>query len=223
MIPRIIHQVWVGPPMPAHLAAFAESWRKLHPDWEYRLWGDDDLRWLANQDLYDRAEEISPRNVGQYKSNIARCEIILREGGVYIDSDMEPRRRIDPLIEGLDAFTAWHRPERGYRKQYLTNALMGAVPGHPVFASLVEGFAASVEEQAGLRSIHTTGIRYVTRRVMAEGLLDQITVFPANYFYPYQAAQAVKYQHLPASHFRHAWAVHRWNNVVSGGWTGDKA
>lgn len=223
MIPHVIHQVWVGPPMPAHLAAYAAAWRELHPGWEYRLWGDDDLQWLRNQRLYDRAHIHSPRNVGQFKSNIARCEILLRHGGVYIDSDMEPRRPLDELVDGLEAFTAWHRPEVGYPRQYLTNALMGAVPGHAVFASLVGGFAASVKVRAGYRSIYTTGVRYMTRRLTTERLLDRITIFPAHYFYPYQPEQVPTHGDLPAEAFPDSWAVHRWNNLVSGGWTGAKA
>jgi mannosyltransferase OCH1-like enzyme len=222
MIPRILHMIWLGPPMPEHLVAYGRRWQELHPDWEFRLWREGDLRWLANQDLFDRAAELSPRNVGQFASNIARYEILLREGGVYTDCDMEPRRPIDVLLEGTDCFTAWHPATENYDdRTYLTNALMGAVPGHPVFASLVDGIAESVESNAGLRSIFTTGVRYMTRRLRAEGLIDAMTVYPAVTFYPYGTDELDDAQAADA--YPESFAVHRWNNRTSGNWAGRAA
>lgn len=223
MIPRTLHMVWVGPPMPEHLARYAVRWQELHPDWEYRLWREDDLRWLDNQDLFDRAAELSPRNVGQFASNIARLEILLRHGGVYADCDMEPRKRIDPLLE-CEAFTAWHPAAIGLDDHtYLTNALMGAVPGHPAFASLVEGLRDNVEANKGLRSIFTTGVRYMTARLREQGLMDALTIYPAAWFYPYGTDELETHGDLPADAFADAWAVHRWNNRMSGNWAGRAA
>ena len=222
-IPRILHQVWVGPPMPEHLAQYSASWRMLHPDWEYRLWREDDLRWLRHQDLFDRAAELSPRNVGQFASNIARLEILLQHGGVYIDSDMEPLKPIDPLTD-VDAFTAWHPRAEGYDdRTFITNALMGAVPGHSVFASLVDGIAESVAKNAGLRSVFTTGVRYMTARLKAEGLMDAWTVYPARYFYPYGTDELDRYGRLAGAAFGDSYAVHRWHNRTSGNWAGRAA
>lgn len=224
MIPRTLHMVWLGPPMPAHLARYAEQWQDLHPDWGYRLWREDDLRWLDNQDIFDRAAELSPRNVGQFASNIARLEILYRHGGVYADCDMEPRRRIDPLLEGVDAFTAWHPAATGFDDHtYLTNALMGAVPGHPVSASLVDGLGDSVRANLGLRSIFTTGVRYMTSRLREQGLMDALTVYPAAYFYPYGTDDLGTNDGLAADAFEDAYAVHRWNNRISGNWAGRAA
>ena len=217
----ILHQVWVGPPMPAHLVAYAEGWQALHPDWEYRLWREDDLRWLRHRDLFDRAAELSPRNVGQFASNIARLEILYEHGGIYLDCDMEPNgRRLDPLL--TDAWTAWHPEAEGYDdRTYLTNALMGAVPGHPVFASLVDGLRDSVEANAGLRSIYTTGVRYMTTRLRAEGLMDALTIYPAHYFYPYGTDELDAARDADA--YPDSYAVHRWHNRTSGNWAGRAA
>lgn len=222
MIPRILHHIWVGPPMPAHLARYVRDAGRMHPDWEHRLWGDADLGWLALRDLYDRAEELSPRNVGQFRSNIARLEILLRHGGVYADCDMEMVRPLDPLLDDPNgAFSAWHTGPAG--RLYLTNALIGAEPGHAAMASLVGGIPASIERNRGLRSIHTTGVRYMTERLAADGLMDRLTVHPEEMFYPYHVLTATENAEAPASRWPDAWAVHRWNNRVSGGWTGDAA
>lgn len=46
-IPRIIHQIWLGSPVPARYDAWRHSWTKYNPEsggWQYRLHGDEELR-----------------------------------------------------------------------------------------------------------------------------------------------------------------------------------
>ena len=35
IIPKIIHQIWLGSPVPEYLKTLMESWKALHPDWQY--------------------------------------------------------------------------------------------------------------------------------------------------------------------------------------------
>jgi len=86
--------VWLGRPMPDEYVEFGRSWERLHPGWQVITWGDDDLDWLANRAEFDRAERFTT------KANIARYEIIHREGGLYVDCDFEALRPIDELLEG---------------------------------------------------------------------------------------------------------------------------
>ena len=72
MIPRLLHFVWVGGVMPPAYAKHIAGWRDLHPGWGVRLWAEDDLTWLQNQELFDRAEEIAPGSEGQFRSDVAR-------------------------------------------------------------------------------------------------------------------------------------------------------
>src|SRR5271154_6297433 len=44
MIPRVIHQTWRGADLPAPFARLAETWRRHHPQWQWRLWTDTDNR-----------------------------------------------------------------------------------------------------------------------------------------------------------------------------------
>jgi hypothetical protein len=43
-IPRIIHQTWKTADVPPRFAAWRESWARLHPGWQHRLWTDEDNR-----------------------------------------------------------------------------------------------------------------------------------------------------------------------------------
>ncbi len=42
-IPKIIHQIWIGSPLPQKYYRWQKSWQKYHPDWEYKLWTERDI------------------------------------------------------------------------------------------------------------------------------------------------------------------------------------
>ena len=42
MIPKIIHQIWIGPrPAPTKLM---DTWREKHPGFEYIRWSEDEIK-----------------------------------------------------------------------------------------------------------------------------------------------------------------------------------
>ena len=121
-IPRIFHQVWVGlNPLPEQYAAYQQTWLRRHPDWELRLWTEDNLP----QPLR-RPEAAERLRVPAERADILRLEVVWRFGGVYFDVDMECLRSIEPLVKDADFFTA------------LTGSnvanfyFFGAVAGHPI-------------------------------------------------------------------------------------------
>jgi mannosyltransferase OCH1-like enzyme len=128
LIPRVFHQIWVGPdPFPDEYAGYRQTWLAHHPGWELRLWTEDTLPdGLTRTEVYDRLRAPAER------SNILRLELLSREGGVYVDTDFECRRSIEPLIEEAELFITLAKPGR------VNNALMGSRPGHPAIAEALQ-------------------------------------------------------------------------------------
>lgn len=95
---KTIHQIWLGGnPLPLEFAAWAMSWRAHHPDWEYKLWTEQEAEQF---DLYRRD---APKTRGlSAKSNLLRLLILASEGGMYADFDYECRGNFEALIEGKD-------------------------------------------------------------------------------------------------------------------------
>ena len=107
--------------MPKEFVEYGETWRRHHPDWEFRLWTENnppaDLR---------RPESYERLRMPAERSDILRLEVLWRFGGVYLDTDFECQASIEPLLEGLDFFSAQLKPGR------VNNAIIGAVAGHPI-------------------------------------------------------------------------------------------
>jgi hypothetical protein len=127
-IPRVFHQIWIGPdPLPEDLARYHSTWLEHHPGWESRFWNDDNIpAGLRRPEVYDRLR--SPVERG----DILRYELLWRFGGVYVDADLECLRSIEPLIEDVDFFVADTEPGR------VNIAIMGSVPGHPILGQALD-------------------------------------------------------------------------------------
>lgn len=200
MIPKIIHHIWVGPPMPAVLQGYVASWKRNHPDWEFRFWDDDSMFTLTNQHLYDRAEEITPENIGQFRADLARYEILYRHGGVYVDCDFESLKPIDSLLH-RPLLAAWE--DTGV---FIGNAILGAEPEHPLLQRLIEAIPTRVEAHPGWRPNRLTGPHLLTETWRASRL--GLDVQPKALFYPYLWSQLERGD----DDFPAAYAVHHWNN-----------
>lgn len=172
--------------MPDQFERYGESWRRHHPGWELRLWTDAELPELRFPEALEKA-----RNFGE-RSDLLRYEILARQGGVYVDTDVECKRPLDPLLDGVAAFAGWVRPQK------VGNAIIGAVPGHPAIARMLE------EAQARVGSGHVSGA--TGPRLLTEVLTssEDVTIFDREVFYPFHPRRSP----TGASDFPEAYAIH---------------
>ena len=187
MIPRILHQVWVGPdPMPQEFQDYRESWRRHHPDWEMRLWTDESLPAdLVRKEAYERLRKPAER------SDIIRLEVLLRFGGVYVDTDFECLRSIEPLIDGVEFCTAYIQRGR------VANGMFGASPEHPILERAIRELRPRTEY--GLDK-SATGPFFFNKLIRQ---YPEVTIFPREYFYP--ATPGERERAYAVHHFARSW------------------
>lgn len=164
-IPKIIHQIWLGSPLPEEYKAWQKTWKVLHPDWEYILWTDanvGDLK-LYNKMFFDNAE-----NYGE-KSNILRYELLYQFGGVYVDMDFECIRSLDYLHHTYDFYTGIAPLDCSVL--CLNNAIIGSVPGHPILEYCIETVTRDKAQQNRLRKEGAHVMRRLGRFTLLEHLL----------------------------------------------------
>jgi mannosyltransferase OCH1-like enzyme len=206
MIPKVFHVIWVGGPMPDHLAAYVDTWRQLNPDWSTILWDEERLDATLDRtlDLFRRADQITP-HVGQFRSDVARYELLWRFGGVYVDCDFEALRPIDPLLEQLDGasmFAAWETDG-----VWVNNAILGASAWTPLLDEVIDGLAASIAEHPTARPNVQTGPQYLTPIVRRHAA--DVRLFPSAWFYPYLWNELDRQD----EEFPGAYAIHHWDNA----------
>lgn len=118
-IPRILHRTVPAETSP-QVEAWWEHWRQLHPGWDLKTWRDplSPAEWPHTSDLWEKCQN------GAQLAGLIRLEALWTYGGVYVDSDVEPYRSLEPLLN-LPGFAAWE----DYK--VIPDAVLGAEPGHP--------------------------------------------------------------------------------------------
>ena len=100
MIPKIIHQIHLGTrSMTPEEIEWQNTWKDKNPDWVFNLWTDEkvknDLN-LSHPEIFNNCKNFSE------KSDVLRFDILHQYGGLYIDTDFECLKNIDPLFEGKE-------------------------------------------------------------------------------------------------------------------------
>lgn len=94
MIPKKIHYCWFGKSeLPKFAKKCIESWKKYCPEFEIIEWNEN------NYDVYKNSymKEAYENKKWAFVSDFARLDIIYREGGFYLDIDVELIRSLDSL------------------------------------------------------------------------------------------------------------------------------
>lgn len=95
MIPKTIHYVWLGTsPLSPLIVKCIESWKKNLPEYEIICWNENNL---------DISDPVYLKTLKEKKwafaSDIARLHVLYKYGGVYLDTDMEIVKSLDPLLK----------------------------------------------------------------------------------------------------------------------------
>lgn len=195
MIPRVFHQIWINrsnPALPQEYCAYRDSWLQRHPGWEYRLWNLENLDFVPTRlDLVQSAPSYAQM------ADVLRYEILHRHGGIYLDTDFECLRSIEPILRDVHNFAC---SEDGLS---VSIGVIGASPGSVYMQRCI----AALPDRVGVTSpTLETGPRLLTRALLGGGLAGDFTLFPRAWFYPYGWNEL----HRANENFPDAYAIHRW-------------
>ena len=126
---KIIHQSWKTKDIPyeVYKKEWVDSWSKLNPEWEYKLWTDEDNRNLIKDyypqylELYDSYERAIA------KADIARLFYLHKFGGLYVDLDFKCLKPIDSIIVP-EHINLGEQKTKEYQTNSIANALMYSPP-----------------------------------------------------------------------------------------------
>lgn len=110
MIPKKIHLCWFSnDPYPVEIKVCLDTWKRILPDYEVRLWRYDDAHSLGIRFI----DEALERRKWAFAADVVRFYAVYTEGGVYMDSDIFLFKRFDEYIpqEGFVTFNEKDKEE----------------------------------------------------------------------------------------------------------------
>ena len=183
-IPKIIHQIWLG--SKARPKSLMNHCRGVHEGWEYKLWTEDNLFALENQDTYDCSRKP------HFKSDVLRYEILKRYGGFYLDADTLCLRPLDPLLNNsfVIGYHNYHNPGLNgtfrYNDRTVANGIIGTVKGGRIITKLVAELRNDVEA-CNKPAWKSVGPLYVTKVLK---IMNFTNILPFWAFVPYHFTEA---------------------------------
>jgi mannosyltransferase OCH1-like enzyme len=183
-IPRILHQVWVGPIAPP--LTMMATWKAMNPSCEYRLWSDGSnplleklgaeyfKHDLVNKKQYDDMREWNG------KCDVLRYELLHEYGGVYIDADtlcvQELDERFFDLPDEKEVWSVWENEK--CRLGIIASGFLGSVQGSKLMQACVEGIPKQNMRTNAFRSV---GPEYFTMKASVVGH-KTLEVLPSRHF-----------------------------------------
>lgn len=128
MIPKIIHYCWFGGnPYPDLVKRCIDSWKKHLPDFKIIEWNEQNFDVNSNTFVKEAYEAKKYAFVSDY----VRLYALYNYGGIYLDSDVEVVKSLEPFLEHK-AFTG------AEDAKYCVTGTMGAEKHHPWIKKLLE-------------------------------------------------------------------------------------
>lgn len=189
MIPKKIHYCWFGGnSLPKDVLKYIDTWKKFCPGYEIKEWNEQNFDIHRNRYV----EEAYQQKKWAFVSDVARIYALYTEGGIYMDTDVEALKNLDPLLN-----------KRGFLgfegTQWIATNLVGFEAGHEILQKFLEAYdhRSFIKEDGTLDQ--TTNVEELTKLLVdqyhlilngeEQKLADGIVVYPTDYFSPYDYIQ----------------------------------
>ena len=131
MIPKVIHYCWFGGnELPKSAKACIDSWRKYCPGYEIIEHNESNYDITKNKYM----KEAYEAKKWAFVSDVARLDILYREGGIYLDTDVELLKPLDKFLS-CNGFMGFED-----NKQVASGLGLGAAKGSDIIKLLLSDY-----------------------------------------------------------------------------------
>ena len=148
-IPAVAHFIWLGPKeFPQASKEYVASWVRKHPNMTFKFWTDRpraaphpkmETVCFDKYPFQSLKSEYADSDNWAERSDLLRYEILLHQGGLYIDHDVECFQSVESLNQEYDFYCGLEPLHTPIVNSSVTacNNLIGTTPHHPVLKSVI--------------------------------------------------------------------------------------
>lgn len=206
MIPNIIHHIWVGPKQfPSVFNEFVYKWKLLYPNFNFIFW---------NNELVESTKIVTP-DIDKYyygdynialKTDLLRFKILEKYGGIYIDVDTEPLRRMPSDISLYDFFSAYQPNNE------IAIGIMGSIDNNSLVSSYIANVLENIPKFEGESNAvwKISGPEFFTAYLKPHLTNPKYKFYESKYFYPYAWWEMDRRNENFLDTSPDAYSVHHW-------------
>jgi hypothetical protein len=237
--PTPLHFVWVNPYLDVHdspglprATQTAQNWLKILPNtynrrYKLMFWTDATVR----AEFPELVPALSKVPVSSWLSDVIRYHVLLRYGGVYLDTDTQAIHNFTPLLDRFNSSwtvcqTPWVIPDAKALIEPLPAcesvicAMIAAPPGHPALRCAAENSLAYTVRSVRENTVHafdaaeTGPVRWTqcVRDHPGIAVLPPWTFLPCD-FWSRGTCDTANYEHFPNVYGMHEW-VWSWGDQL---------
>lgn len=204
MIPKVIHYCWFGRgPMTKLATNCIQSWKKYCPEYKLKLWNEDNI----DLDMYPYVREAYDKRKFAFVSDVVRLYALYTEGGIYMDTDVEVIKPLDPFLDHV-AFSGFES------KEFVPTGIMASEKGGQWVKDNLDYYIGKhfVNEDGSMNL--NANVIYMTQLMVEKGLrLDDtyqefpnyVTFYPKVYFCPLTQPIRIDEHTVTIHHFAGSW------------------
>lgn len=182
-IPKVIHYCWFGgKEIPKENKKCIESWKKFLPDYEIKMWNENNYNINVNTYVKQAYEAKKYAFVSDY----ARFDILYKYGGIYMDTDVEVLKPIDDLL--MNKMFVGFEENEGINP----GLIFGAIKGMDLIKEILDSYKNRIFKNSDGTLNTTTVVEYTTDILEQHGLklngkyqkINDLTIYPSDFFCP---------------------------------------
>lgn len=205
LIPKTIHYIWLGEkPKPVLVNMCILSWKDKLSDYNIIEWNEKnvDIEKMAQKNRF--FGECCKRHMWAYMSDYIRLNILYKYGGIYMDTDMQVIKNLEPLLNN-NAF-AGQEDEFGT----VNCAIMGCEKENPVIGKILSYY------QNDIWHIPEYTIPQIFTKVLNNNVdINLFRIYPTEYFYPYAYDSFFDMNSITKNTFTIHWWNASWHDKLS--------
>ncbi|MBF0695045.1 MAG: glycosyl transferase [Flavobacterium sp.] len=218
MIPKIIHYCWFGGnPLPPLAVKCIASWKKYLPEYEIIEWNENNF---PIEDFLFTRQSLEHRKYA-FISDVARLYALDKMGGVYMDTDVEVLKPLDPFLHHA-AFSGFENDD------FVPTGIMASEKGSQWVKELLAYYddRPLIQPDGTILSVSNTYI--ITNMMKEKGFImnntfqeieGYVTFYPNDYFCPksYKTGNIdLTKNSYTIHHFAKSWipTKKRWRNIA---------
>lgn len=182
-IPKIIHYCWFGRnPKPKLAERCLKSWKRFCPDYQIIEWNEDNFD-VSTAPLYVRQAYEAGR--WAFVTDYVRLKALTEMGGIYMDTDVEVVKPLDPFLE-QEAFAGFEHETR------VQTGVLACRKEFPLFREFMRYYddASFLRPDGSVDT--TTNVEILTALCRERGLklndrfqvIDGLAIYPREVFCP---------------------------------------
>jgi len=182
--PKIIHQIWLQgeDKIPDKYQKAVSKLKKLHPDYEYKLWDDNSLRALVKTYTPHLLHLWDSYTFWVQRVDAGKYVALYVYGGFYLDMDLVIKGPLDSIIDKAEDRPAFVKHDKSLTLlvdiKVNNNFMYSPYPNHPFYKRMLDCLCAN-----STRHIYEIKTYYISKSTGPLYLINMIDTYDGDVFY----------------------------------------